>query len=88
MTLLDLFGGGTDSLKDDIGAGSRRLTPRERQVLSRIAGGKTSKAIAAELKISLHTVKTYREKLAQKLGASSIAALTRYAIENNIDGDD
>lgn len=88
MTLSDLFGGGTDSLKDDIGAGFRRLTTRERQVLSRIANGKTSKAIAAELKISLHTVKTYREKIAQKLGASSIAALTRYAIENNIDGDD
>jgi DNA-binding NarL/FixJ family response regulator len=74
-------------LKDEITTGARRLTPRERQVLSRIAGGKTSKAIAAELEISLHTVKTYREKLAQKLGVSSIAALTRYAIENQIDGD-
>lgn len=61
------------------------ITPRERQVLARIAQGKTSKEIAAELAISLSTVNSHRENLARKLGTSSVAGLTRFAIENRID---
>lgn len=61
------------------------ITPRERQVLCRIARGKTSKQIAAELTISLRTVNTHRENLARKLGTSSVAGLTRFAIEHQLD---
>lgn len=61
------------------------ITPRERQVLARVAQGKTSKEIAAELAISLSTVNSHRENLARKLGTSSVAGLTRFAIENGID---
>jgi DNA-binding CsgD family transcriptional regulator len=61
-----------------------QLTARERQVLAHIAVGKTSKEIATALGIGLRTVNCHRENLARKLGTSSVAALTRYAIFNGI----
>jgi DNA-binding NarL/FixJ family response regulator len=59
-----------------------RLTVRERQILVRIASGQTNKQIAAELGISPRTVETHRESMTRKLGISTVAGLTRYAIEN------
>jgi DNA-binding NarL/FixJ family response regulator len=61
------------------------ISARERQVLARIALGRTSKEIASELGITLRTVHAHRENLARKLGTSSVAALTRYALEHGID---
>jgi two-component system NarL family response regulator len=61
-----------------------QISPRERQILARIAAGKKSKDIAAELGISLRTVNTHRENIARKLGTSSPAGFVRYAIENGI----
>jgi len=63
----------------------KRLTQRERQVLALVAAGKTGKEIAAQLGISLRTARAHRENLARKLGSSSAAWLTRYAIEHGID---
>ena len=60
------------------------LTPRERQVAIRVAAGRTSKEIAADLGVSRRTVDTYREALARKLGASSAAAVTRWVIETGL----
>lgn len=60
------------------------ITPRERQVVVGVAAGLSTKQIAADLGVSPRTVDTYRESLARKLGASSVAALTRYAIENDV----
>ncbi|HEY9225316.1 MAG TPA: helix-turn-helix transcriptional regulator [Gemmatimonadaceae bacterium] len=60
------------------------LTPREREVLARIAAGMTSKEIAAALGVGLRTVNTHREHIAKKLSTSSVAALVRYAIEHGI----
>jgi len=57
------------------------LTPRERDVLGRIASGKTNKEIAAELGLSQRTVESYRESLIRKLGIPSVAGLTRFAID-------
>ena len=64
-----------------------RITAREREVLMRVAAGQTSKQIAAELGISPRTVETHRESLTRKLGISSVAGLTRYAIENGLSKD-
>jgi DNA-binding NarL/FixJ family response regulator len=66
----------------DLGAA---LTTRERQVLALIAAGRSGKQIAAELGITLRTARAHREKLARKLGTSSTAWLTRYAIEHGMD---
>ncbi|MGH7644646.1 MAG: response regulator [Gemmatimonadales bacterium] len=58
-----------------------RLTPREREVLLRIASGRTNKQIAAELSISPRTVETHRESLMRKLRIHTVAGLTRFAID-------
>jgi two-component system nitrate/nitrite response regulator NarL len=65
-----------------------RLTRREREVLAHIAAGMKSKEIAAALGVSLSTINTHREHLAKKLSTSSVAALTRYALDNGITGGD
>ncbi len=58
------------------------LTTREHDVLLLIAGGRNTRAIAAELGISEATVQTHRKNIKKKLGIATTAGLTRYAIEN------
>jgi DNA-binding NarL/FixJ family response regulator len=60
---------------------SRVLTPRETDVLRRIAQGMTNKAIAAELFLSIRTVNTHRANLMHKLDIHETAGLVRYAIQ-------
>jgi len=62
-----------------------QISARERQVLGRVAAGMTSKEIATDLGITLRTVHTHRENLAKKLGTSSVAAMTRYALLHGIE---
>ena len=56
------------------------LTSREREVLTLVAQGHTSKEISAMLDISPRTVEHHRANLMDKLGIGDIAGLTRYAI--------
>lgn len=63
------------------------LTERERQILSRIARGLDNNAIAAELHISVLTVRTHRQNIMRKAGASNAAQLASYAIRINCTGD-
>jgi len=49
------------------------LTPREADVLERIADGRTNPEIAAELFLTVPTVKSYVNQLFQKLGVRSRA---------------
>jgi FixJ family two-component response regulator len=55
------------------------LTPRERQVMALVASGLMNKQVANELAISEVTVKMHRSSAMRKLGAKSIAKLTRIA---------
>ena len=57
-----------------------QLTAREREVLTGIAGGLSTKEIAARLLISARTVETHRANLMRKLDLKSIARLTQFAI--------
>jgi RNA polymerase sigma factor (sigma-70 family) len=57
------------------------LTPRERDVLVRVASGSTSRQIAEQLGISHRTVEAHRDSMMRKLQIRSIAGLTRFAIE-------
>ncbi len=66
---------------------SRMLSPREREVLVGIAGGRTNKQIAATLGISHRTVETHRESLMEKLGIRTVAGLTKLAIEEGLLAD-
>ena len=56
------------------------LSPREREVLQRLAEGRTVKEIASELELSPKTVETYRAALMRKLEARNVADLTHHAI--------
>ncbi len=60
------------------------LTPREREVLVRVARGLTNKETGAELGISTRTVEAHRDSLTRKLGIRSVAGLTRYVMEHGI----
>lgn len=60
------------------------LTSREQTVLLQLAQGKSNKEVAIELNISVRTVETHRKNIKRKLGISSTAGLTRYAIEYGV----
>jgi len=60
------------------------LTSREREVLQLIAEGKSSKQIALMLHVSQKTIETHRRKLLEKIDASGVAELTKYAIREGI----
>jgi FixJ family two-component response regulator len=54
-----------------------RLTPREREVMARIARGRRNKQIAAELGLSENTIKVHRHHIMEKMGVSTFAELMR-----------
>lgn len=57
------------------------LTPRQREVLTLIAEGHSTKDIARALNISVKTVETHRAQLMDRLDIHDIASLVRYAIK-------
>ena len=61
-----------------------QLSVRERQVLQLLAEGHSAKESAERLKISAKTIEVHRKNIRQKLGISSIAELTKYAIRMGI----
>ena len=58
------------------------LTSRETEILALLAEGKSNKEIAAELFISINTVKVHVSNIFQKIEVSSRTEATLYAIEN------
>jgi two-component system response regulator NreC len=60
------------------------LTPREREVLTHLAEGKTNTEMGEDLGISPKTVARHRENIMQKLNLHSRAELVRYAIRKGI----
>jgi DNA-binding NarL/FixJ family response regulator len=61
-------------------AGPEPLTPRQREVLKRIAEGRSTKEIAYELNLSVKTVETHRAQIMERLGIREVAGLVRYAM--------
>jgi two-component system response regulator DctR len=51
------------------------LTPREQEVMQRVAAGKLNKVIADEMNVSMRTVEVYRARVYAKLGVRSSAEL-------------
>jgi DNA-binding NarL/FixJ family response regulator len=58
------------------------LTPREKQVLTLIAEGKSSKEMANLLFISVRTVGHHRASIMRKLNIKKTAGLVKYAIQH------
>jgi DNA-binding NarL/FixJ family response regulator len=63
---------------------SPALTAREREVLQLLAEGKTTHQIASSLCLSGKTVAAHRAQIMNKLGLTSIAELTKYAIREGL----
>jgi DNA-binding NarL/FixJ family response regulator len=61
-----------------------KLTPRQREVLRRIAQGERLKEIAFSLGISVRTVEDHKYQLMRTLGVESTADLVRFAIKQRI----
>jgi two-component system response regulator FixJ len=55
------------------------LSPREREVLSSVVEGASSKEIARRLSLSPRTVEAHRARLMSKTGADSLPTLLRFA---------
>jgi DNA-binding NarL/FixJ family response regulator len=60
------------------------LTTREREVVQLLAEGKTSKEVASGLGLSVRTVEAHRRQIMNKLGMTSVAQLTKYAIREGL----
>lgn len=56
------------------------LTPREREVMGLVVGGKANKAIASEMGVSIKTVEVHRSRVMQKMRAPSLANLVEQAL--------
>jgi len=67
-----------------VGAGPDPLTPRQREVLKRIAEGRSTKEIAFELNLSVKTVETHRAQIMERLSIRDVAGLVRYAMRAGI----
>jgi FixJ family two-component response regulator len=55
------------------------LTPREREVLSHVVGGRLNKQIAGDLGTVEKTIKVHRARVMEKMGVRSVAELVRTA---------
>ncbi len=56
------------------------LTATEREIVRAIAQGKTTKEIAAERYLSVHTVTTHRKNIFRKLGVNTAHEVVKYAL--------
>ncbi|MBU2867156.1 response regulator transcription factor [Pacificibacter marinus] len=79
-----LCSGARRAIDPKIQDGREPLTEREQTVLLELAQGKSNKDVACALDISVRTVETHRKNIKRKLGISSTAGLTRYAMEHGV----
>ena len=78
--LIDYFG----KVKAEEPAASPPLSNREREVLQLLAEGKSTQQIASLLCVSGKTVASHRTQIMNKLGLTSIAELTKYAVREGL----
>src|SRR5687767_12467364 len=64
----------------------KKLSPREKEVMTMILSGRRLKEIAATLDISVKTVTTHRARLLRKLGLDDNLGLYRYGVRNGLIG--
>ena len=60
------------------------LTARQREILSLIAEGKSTKQVALQLNISVKTVESHRAQIMERLNIHDVAGLVRYAIRTGL----
>jgi DNA-binding NarL/FixJ family response regulator len=65
-------------------AAARRLTPQELKVVSRVARGHTNNEIAAQLTLSLSTIKSHLSRVQDKLPARNRVEIAAWAWEHGV----
>ena len=87
-SVLSLLNKAVDDLShvDEAGETSEdyELSDRETDVLVLVAKGMSSKEIASQLNISVHTVNSHRKNITHKTGIKSVAGLAVYAMIHNL----
>ncbi|HET7169388.1 MAG TPA: LuxR C-terminal-related transcriptional regulator [Candidatus Limnocylindrales bacterium] len=78
LARLDALAGSSDDARPG------GLSPREIEVLRAVAAGRTNREIGAELGLSERTIDRHVSNIYTKLGISSRAAATAYAIEHGL----
>jgi DNA-binding CsgD family transcriptional regulator/tetratricopeptide (TPR) repeat protein len=73
-------GAARDGAAPDGAAGLSRLSPRERELITLVARGRTDAQIAAELYITVRTVSSHLDRVRDKTGCRRRADLTRLAL--------
>jgi DNA-binding CsgD family transcriptional regulator len=67
-----------------IAAPHQCLSPREREVLVQIAGGRSNKQIAQQLSLSIRTVERHINNIYRKIDAQNKADATAWALRHNL----
>lgn len=73
-----------DYLKQGEGNPADQLTPRQREILQLIAEGRSTRAIAERLHVSVKTVETHRAQLMDRLDIHDVPGLVRFAIRTGV----
>jgi DNA-binding NarL/FixJ family response regulator len=73
-----------DAGERDHVAPGQNLSAREREIVQLLSAGKSNKAVADALAISVRTAESHRANILRKLNIDSIAGLVRYAIRNHL----
>ncbi|MBP7529856.1 MAG: response regulator transcription factor [Syntrophorhabdaceae bacterium] len=61
-----------------------KLSNREFQVMRMFGSGKTMKDIAAELNLSINSIRTYRVRIMEKIGVKGTEGLIHYALTHGL----
>jgi DNA-binding CsgD family transcriptional regulator len=64
--------------------GLPQLSARERELVTLVAQGRTDAQIAAQLYISVRTVRTHLDRIRDKTGCRRRADLTRFALQAHL----
>lgn len=70
----------------DAAAGGGPLTRREREVVTLIAAGRTTREIADALGISVKTVETHRQRVMEKLDCHKVTDIVLFAVRAGLAG--
>jgi len=72
--------------EEDAGARDRvaRLTPRQLEILQRMADGQSPETIALDLGMSKHTLRTHTQNVLTKLGVHSKLEAVAFALEHHV----
>ena len=83
-TLTNAMNSEVDELDNAEQTENYELSDRETDVLVLVAKGLSSKEIADNLHISIHTVNSHRKNITHKTGIKSVAGLAVYAMLHNL----